>query len=303
MAKDRLFEMLYMLMKHDGITAAKLAERFEVSTRTIYRDVESLSGAGIPVYTERGKSGGIRLLGEFVLDKSLLTAEEQNEILFALQSLKATSAIENEQTISRLSGLFQKNAVDWIDVDFSRWGSGEGEKIKFQFIKNGILEQRVLSFRYYNTAGQESLRMTEPLKLRFKSGSWYLLAHCRTKKELRLFKISRMEQVCLLDERFRRPVSELPAMEPPETRRLSSTALELLFTPKAAYRIYESFNRKDVTRNEDGSYSVSVTFPEDQWLMGFLLSFGPELLVLSPNHIREKLREMAEKVESIYTKS
>ena len=108
MQVNRLFEMLYLLLQKGGMTASALAERFEVSSRTIYRDVETLSAAGIPIYAAKGKGGGIRLLPEFVLNKSLLSENEQNEILFALQSLHAGGAADNRQVLERLSGLFQR---------------------------------------------------------------------------------------------------------------------------------------------------------------------------------------------------
>lgn len=188
----RLFEIVYLLMEKGSVTAKELAERFEVSTRTVYRDIDALSGAGIPVYASRGKGGGIRLLPDFVLNKSLLTGAEQDEILFALQSLKATSASQNSEVFSRLSGLFRKETVDWIDVDFSRWGTGDAEREIFQMLKTAILERRVIAFTYYNTSGVCSERRVEPMKLRFQSNSWYLQAFCLTRENFRIFKTCRM---------------------------------------------------------------------------------------------------------------
>lgn len=164
-----------------------------------------MSGAGIPVYASRGKGGGIRLLPDFVLNKSLLTGAEQDEILFALQSLKATSASQNSEVFSRLSGLFRKETVDWIDVDFSRWGTGDAEREIFQMLKTAILERRVIAFTYYNTSGVCSERRVEPMKLRFQSNSWYLQAFCLTRENFRIFKTCRMEGLRLLDETFQRP--------------------------------------------------------------------------------------------------
>ncbi|MDR2897370.1 MAG: HTH domain-containing protein, partial [Spirochaetaceae bacterium] len=124
----RLFEIVYILLERGTVTAGELAKRFGVSTRTIYRDIDSLSAANIPLYTDRGKGGGIRLLGDFVMNKALLSEDEQNEILFALQSLKAAEGAEVEPILLRLSGIFKRDSVDWIDMDFSGWGGGDTEK-------------------------------------------------------------------------------------------------------------------------------------------------------------------------------
>ena len=153
---NRLFEIIYLLLEKGSVTAAALAERFEVSVRTIYRDIDLLSGAGIPVYCSRGRGGGVSLLPDFVLDKSLLSEREQDEILFALQSVAATHA-GGEEVLERVNTLFRRQGADWIEVDFSHWGwdwgSDEGEKRKFNLLKDAILSRQKLHFIYYSAAG------------------------------------------------------------------------------------------------------------------------------------------------------
>ncbi len=291
---NRLFEIVYLLMERGGMTARELADRFEVTTRTIYRDIDTLSGAGIPVYADRGRSGGIRLLEHFTLDKSLLSGREQDEILFALESLKETGADRNGELLSRLSGLFRKERVDWIDVDFSEWDSGEAGREKFGLLKTGILECRVLTFTYYNSRGEKSVRRVEPVKLRFKTGSWYLQGFCLEKQKFRTFKISRMEDVRLSGEQFARRAEPVPALRsaPSDCRPVH---LELWIAPEEAFRVYDEFYPAQVRRNGDGSFSVTADYPDSAWVYGFLLSFGENLKVVSPDSVRQILREKAEK--------
>lgn len=172
MNNGRLFEILYLLMEGETVTASALARRLEVSPRTIYRDVEALSGAGIPIYMTKGRGGGIRLLPDFVLEKSLFSHQEQDEILYALQSLAVTGGLQDKTVLSRMRALFQRTPADWIDVDFSGWGHGPQEREKFLRIKQAVLESRVLSFTYYSTCGQTTNRRIEPMKLRFRSSAW-----------------------------------------------------------------------------------------------------------------------------------
>ena len=163
MKNSRLFEILYLLVEKRAITAGELAERLEVSERTIYRDVDALSAAGIPVFTLKGQGGGIRLMDQFVLDRALLSQAQQDEILFALQATLATGGGARD-TLARLSALFRREGGDWLEVDFTGWGSGAAERENFALVKRSILERRPLSFTYYSSAGERSRRTAEPAR-------------------------------------------------------------------------------------------------------------------------------------------
>ena len=294
----RLFEIVYLLLDTPNITARQLAERFEVSERTIYRDVDVLSGAGIPVYAAKGKGGGIRLLPDYVLDKSLLNENEQEAILLGLKSLAATGG-EDPAVTDKLARLFHKAEASWIEVDFSSWGRDPAEKEAFDILKAAILTARLVHLTYYNAAGEQSERVIEPVRLHFKGGRWYLQAYCRTRQAWRTFRLSRIGRAERLEESFPpRPDGPPPleAAAPPA----AVTALSLRFAPTAADRVFDSFRREDSRREQDGSLSVSVWYPEDAWVYGFLLSFGGEVEVLSPPHIRRILKEKARDVLRLY---
>ena len=124
MKNSRLFEILYLLVEKRALTAGELAKRLEVSERTIYRDIDALSAAGIPVFTQKGQGGGIRLMDQFILDRTLLSQADQDEILFALQATLATGGGTEGDTLARLSALFRRKGTDWLEVDFTGWGSG-----------------------------------------------------------------------------------------------------------------------------------------------------------------------------------
>ncbi len=180
---NRLFEIVYILMDRKNITATELAEHFEVSKRTILRDIDALSMAGIPVYTTRGKGGGISIHESYVLNKTVISEDEQNQILFALQGISATGHIETESVLRRLRSLFDKQDKDWIEVDFSRWGNSADEKTKFEILKTALINEKAVLFAYSGSSGETSERMVYPLKLVFKSTAWYLQAFCLLKKE------------------------------------------------------------------------------------------------------------------------
>ncbi|MCI9275896.1 MAG: HTH domain-containing protein [Clostridia bacterium] len=160
---NRLFEIIYILMQKRKITAKELADRFEVSTRTIYRDIETLSRANIPIYASKGKDGGIGLLDEYVLNKTILSEEEQNQILFALQGMEEAKGQDEKDILNKLSALFNKKVNDWIKIDFSNWSDAKEER--FEIIKSAILNKRLIQFTYYNSNGEESKRIVEPLQI------------------------------------------------------------------------------------------------------------------------------------------
>ena len=201
MSAGRLFAIVNYLLTHPRASAAELAGRFEVSTRTIYRDVEALSAAGVPVYAERGRGGGVRLMDGYAVGKALFTAEEQDRLLSALSLLSATAALPEKALLEKLSALFRRPAVDWIDVDFSRWGSEAAEHATFETIRRAILEKRLLRFDYIAADGKMAGRTICPAKLTFKHHAWYLQGFCLLRGAYRTFKIVRMCSVEALEER------------------------------------------------------------------------------------------------------
>ena len=287
---SRLFEIVYLLLEKKKVTAKELAERFEVSTRTIYRDIEVLSRANIPIYATKGKDGGIGLLEEFVLNKTVLSEEEQNQILFALQGMDKVTGQAGNDIVAKLSTKKQKEADDWLKIDFSNWGKEGSQKEWFAILKKAILQKKLVQFIYFNTDGQKTKRTVEPLQIWFKDKSWYLVSYCRQKEDYRIFKIARMKEVEVLNEHFERTLPE-PSTE--QKRSFPTITLQLEISKEMAYRVYDEFDEMHVQRQENGDLIASARMPEDGWLIGFLLSFGTQVDVLSPVCLKNALAEQA----------
>lgn len=291
---NRLFEMVYILLDKKAITAKALAERFEVSMRTIYRDVETLSAAGIPIYTNKGKGGGISLLADFVLNKSMLSGQEQDEILMSLQSLHVVKGLENENVLTKLGTLFNKQVVNWIDVDFSPWGSNDCEQEKFNLLKTGILSGNLVTFDYSSATGEKKSRVVEPLKLIFKGRGWYLYGYCREKEDFRLFKITRIKNGSSLPERFKRNIPDVIWDKGKDACRNTMITLVLKIDARMEYRLYDEFDETCIVKDRDGNFVVTTEFPEDEWVYGYILSYGDYAEVLEPMHIREIIKRKFE---------
>ena len=298
---NRLFEIVYLLMHKKKMTADELATHFEVSKRTILRDIDTLSAAGIPVYTMQGKGGGIFLHDRFVLNKTVLSETDQQQILFALQGMSATQHIETKGILSRLRSLFDQAGKDWIEVDFSRWGNQASDRSKFDLLKNAVMHERAITFTYYSANGETTKRTAYPLKLVFKSTAWYLQAYCLLRNDFRLFKITRMMHVVLLDDTFDGKAYPVPEMEPSEYPLTELVEVKLHFDAQVAYRVYDEFLEEDMTKNDDGSFTVSMRIPNDYWLYDYILSFGSMVEVIEPQSVRAEIIRQAEQIMKKYT--
>ncbi|MDE6219692.1 MAG: YafY family transcriptional regulator [Lachnospiraceae bacterium] len=294
---NRLLGMIYILMKQGTVTAAELAERFEVSARTIYRDLDTLSAAGIPVYARKGKNGGICLTEQFVLNKMLITKEEQQEILSGLISLRETRAEGEENILQKLGEFFKTDPVDWLAIDLSDW-SGSRKQL-YENIKNAILARRMIQFDYYGRNGQMSRRTVEPVQLLFKEYTWYLKAFCRERNAWRTFKLFRMKRLEVMDEIFiPREACIYEERDPDEP----FTLIDIWIDKKEAYRIYDRFEEDEIEILPDGNFMVHMHASVDDWVYGVILGFGPSAEVIAPDgirkEIRRRIRDMAERYYS-----
>ena len=302
---NRLLGIVYALLNKEIVTAAALAERFEVSVRTIYRDIEVLSQAGIPVYARKGKNGGICLMEQFVLNKMLITKEEQQQILAALLSVKETTASEEKAILQKLGNFFKTEPVNWIAIDFSDWGGGQ--KQLYEDIKQAILGSKVISFDYYGQNRAMSRRTVEPVQLLFKEYTWYLNAYCRERKALRHFKLTRIKRMVVSEESFA-PREEWYQEENVENGPDGNAVEFFVYVPtivmwidkKEAYRVYDRFAESEIEVLEDGDFLVRVAYPLDEWVYSLILSFGASAKVLEPVEIREEIKKRIADMQKIY---
>lgn len=289
MRESRLFKIVYHLLDKGQVTAPELAEKFEVSVRTIYRDIDALSMAGIPIYAEAGRNGGIHLMKDFVLDKVVLSKEEKQEILMALQSVNTTQNINTNQTLQKLSAIFNLSSENWLEVDFSRWGNKETDNEKFDLLKLAVIHKKCIKIAYAGSYKEISERIVWPLKLVYKAKAWYLKAFCTEKQDQRLFKLNRILDLKILNESF----SYQDISKPIDISEKEYNQITLCFKKEAAYRVYDEFDKTQIQQQENGDLIVSVKMPEDEWLIGFLLSFGTQVEVISPNYLKKVLAEQA----------
>lgn len=285
---NRLFEIVYILLEKGNVTANYLAKHFEVSVRTIYRDIEALSMSGIPIYATRGKNGGISIMDNFVIEKGIVSTEEQMQILAALHSIQEADKGNSYSALSKLSGIFKMENPNWVSIDFSDWSNQQQEL--FSTLKNAILTKHVMRFNYYNSYGQLTSRDVEPMQLWLKGNTWFLKAYCKEKKAVRTFKLTRIKRIKILEETFElKDLANENEGTLLENKADQMISFSLWVDKSMAYRVFDSFEENQIKRNEDGSFTVSACFPLDEWVYGTILSYGNYAKIISPEFLKEEI--------------
>lgn len=296
MKDNRLFRMLYYILKKGKVTARELAERFEVSIRTIYRDIDSLSSAGIPIYAIQGKGGGIEIADEFVLSKSLLTEDEREQIMTALCGLENVNKSYENELLTKLSALFKIKNTNWIEVDFNSWQNNKIYEKIFNEIKSAILSKNILEFSYFGS-NDETYRKVKPVRLLFKGQDRYLYAFCLLRNDFRYFKLSRIKKLKTLSVIFEDDFEDIILKK--EMRYENTVHIKLKFDRKVAFRVYDELG-ENITEDEDGNLYAEVEIPNDYNLYGYIFSFGENVEVLEPKEIRIKIKKIINEMSKKY---
>lgn len=301
MKLNRLLEITTILLNKKTVTASELAERFGVSTRTIYRDIDVLSASGVPVYATQGTNGGISILEDYTVSRTALSNSEKDSILFALQTLQSTRCPEIDVVLEKLGSIFTKTATDWISIDFSPWGANPNAYNKFTDIKTAIIQSKVIKLDYINAYNEKSRRSIEPLRLIFKSQAWYLWGWCLEKQDYRTFRISRIKKVEITEQTFvRSRIHIVEKTSQNHEKEKPTTHIVLQFTEEALYRLCDDYDEHQIKNNGDGTYTLEMDFPEDEWVYGYILSFGTYVKVIEPVHIQNIIKERSKIINSFY---
>jgi predicted DNA-binding transcriptional regulator YafY len=311
MKLERLLSIIILLLNRRMVQAKELAERFEVSVRTIYRDIDAINVAGIPIVTYQGTNGGIGLAEGYRLDRNVLTNDELAAIITALRSI--STSYDNEQhrlLMEKINSVvplqyseeFQHKA-NRVLIDYSPWDGNERLRPKLQLLKEAVDSCRVAGFIYSNAEGLVTHRIVEPHMLILKGRQWYLKAYCQAKEQFRLFKLKRMKELEIVPERtFVRRDFSMQEAATGQSPSNPSKAIEfvLRFRADSRHLAEEWFGIEELWSSDDGSWLVRKAYPEDEWLYRFILGLGHCAEVLEPPHLREIIASRTELAAKIY---
>ena len=300
MKLDRLLGILTVLLQQERVTAPYLAEKFEVTRRTIGRDIDALCMAGIPVVTRQGGGGGISIAEGYKLDKSVLTGDELSGMIAALKGIGSVSdKSQAERTLDKLA--INRDAVvslrEPIVIDLASHYKGSLSP-KIKLIKQAILEQRLIEFDYYYEKGQMRRRI-EPYLVIFQWTAWYVFGFCLERQDWRMFKLARLWEL--------KPCEEIYALReiPPDRRDFNAhltddKKLVVLFEPSAKYQLIETYGLECFTVTEEGSLRLEIGYTNRDFTLSWLLGFGSRVKVLEPEDMAEELRRTAEYILKKY---
>ncbi len=291
---DRLIGILSVLLQEEKTTAPELAERFEVSRRTINRDIEDLCKAGIPIETMQGTGGGISIMSGYRLDRTILTSKDMQMILAGLRSLDSVSG---SSYYGQLMEKIQAGSSEFISgrdsilIDLSSWNR-DSLAPKIETIQEAIGDRNLVKFRYYAPSG-ETERRVEPYYLVFRWSSWYLWAWCQKRKDYRLFKLNRMDGVEKTGKHFECRKAAMPDLSN-EKIFPGGIKVKALFDADQKWRLVEEFGTSCFTENDDGRLLFTAEYTDIENLITWILTFGDKAEVLEPKEAREKIKTMTE---------
>lgn len=297
MKNNRLFKILYYILENGKVTANELADKYEVSVRTIYRDIDVISSAGIPIYATQGKGGGIEISDDFVLKKSILSKKEQEQILVALKSLEETNKEYENELLTKLSALFKMKNTNWLEVDFTNWQRSKAYDELFKDMKSAIINKNIVRFIYFSSDKKETSRNVKPIRLLFKGWDWYVYAFCLLRNDFRYFKLSRIKEFEVLSDNFKDDFNNIilkKEMEYEET-----VLVKMKFDRKMAFRVYDEVS-SDIEEDEEGNLYATIELPNDYNLYNYIFSYGDAVEVLEPKEIRDKIRNTINKMNQKY---
>lgn len=305
---ERLLAIVTLLLTRDRISGKELSDRFEVSVRTICRDIDTINKAGIPIVSFTGTAGGYGLIEHYKLDRQLLTLEELLTMETALNGMLSSLDDRKIQLLmdkvhSLIAGAERDRAhahKQQMIVDFNPWRHGRSERDKVELLRQAIKDNLTIEFDYPNKLGEYAVRKIEPMTIALKGFNWYVYGHCTTRENYRIFRLSRMNRLRVTSERFIRrdlPIEDLEALW---YDRGPVTPVVLLFQSCARARVQDYFKPESIISLPGGLLQVKGDFLEDSWLYDTILSFGPSVCVLEPKHIRAEIADRVRRTAQLY---
>ncbi len=305
MRVDRLLSIILILSNKGKVTGKELAQHFEVSLRTIYRDIDKISQSGIPIAGIGGKGGGFYIMENYHLDNLFLNKGELNTLMAVMDSLNVMFGKNDEfnDIVMKLQNSYRKQSCKKtkLDINISHF-SMEDELKEYLFLMNKAIEEsRLLIFYYTNRNMEYSKRTVEPIKIEFSQGQWYLTGYCRNRNDYRKFKLVRMKNLRLGKDFIKRQISKEELKQVFNNNyNEESIKVKLRFTSRFSNQLTEHFYKDSIKKSEEDYYIVEEYFSYEEGLIKFILGFGKECEVIEPKYLREDIKKYLKKISKKY---
>ncbi len=297
---ERLIGILSLLLQKDSVTATEISEKFEVSRRTVYRDIDDLCRAGIPVCTVQGKGGGISVMNGYKIDKTLLTENDMTEIIAALNAL---DSISNGKKYRRLMDKLSVSKAEMVNtdncimIDLSSWDKCLFAD-KIDLIRCAVSEKRKISFHYFSPSG-ESNRVIEPYHIIFQWSSWYVWGWCTNRNDYRMFKLTRIVDLTLTDEFYEK--RDIPKYIPDKLQHTKGgITATIKFDNTLKWRIIDDFGADQLKFDKDGNIILHFTWSDTQSFYQYIMTFGDKAEIIEPEEFRDEFSRILKRIYSKY---
>ncbi|EAE3609147.1 YafY family transcriptional regulator [Listeria monocytogenes] len=308
MKVDRLMSIVLILLDKERISAQELADRFEVSLRTIYRDIDAIDLAGVPIRSTPGVGGGFEIMPNYKMDSKVFSTADLSAILMGLSSL--SNMVRGDELINALAKIKSFIPADrakeielkanQIYIDLSQWTGNNNIQPHVEIIKVALQENKLLTFEYIAHQGNKTVRIVEPYQLVMKSSHWYLYGYCQNRNDFRLFRLSRMSGLKILEDTFTLRDFRKPQLEMEDILAVMQIEIKIRIHQSIIDRVLDYCSYENFYPDGEEHYIVSFPFIENEYHYDILLSFGDKCECLEPLHIREKMKRRIYDIVSIY---
>jgi predicted DNA-binding transcriptional regulator YafY len=305
---DRLVSIIMILLDKKRIGAQELADTFEVSQRTIYRDIDTINMAGIPVRSTSGVGGGFEIMQKYKIDRKVFSTADLSAILMGLSSL--SNMIRGDELINALAKVKSFIPADrakdielkanQIYIDLSPWMGNRNIQLYLEIIKTALQESKLLSFEYADRYGNRTVRKAEPHQLVLKSSHWYWQGYCHKRDDFRLFKLSRTSNLQIQEEFFSPRDYQKPQLEFTDILATMQTTIKIRIHKSIMDRVLDYCPYKHFLPDDDEHYIVSFPFIENEYYYHIIFSFGDKCECLEPLHIRTEMKRRIDDIAAIY---
>ncbi|MBC2154867.1 helix-turn-helix transcriptional regulator [Listeria innocua] len=308
MKVDRLMSIVLILLDKERISAQELADRFEVSLRTIYRDIDAIDLAGVPIRSTPGVGGGFEIMPDYKMDSKFFSTADLSAILMGLSSL--SNMVRGDELINALAKIKSFIPADrakeielkanQIYIDLSQWTGNNNIQPHVEIIKVALQENKLLTFEYIAHQGNKTKRIVEPYQLVMKSSHWYLYGYCQSRSDFRLFRLSRMSGLQILEDTFTLRDFQKPQLEMEDIIAVMQIEIKIRIHQSIIDRVLDYCSYENFYSDGEEHYIVSFPFIENEYHYDILLSFGDKCECLEPLHVREKMKRRIYDIVSIY---
>lgn len=305
---DRLVSIIMILLDKERISAQALADMFEVSLRTIYRDIDAINMAGIPIRSTSGVGGGFEIMQQYKIDKKVFSTADLSALLMGLSSLSGMiRGDELAHALAKVKSFVPADSakdvelkVNQIRIDLSPWRGNSNIQPYLEMIQTALQENKLLTFEYIAHHGNRTVRTVEPYQLVLKNSHWYLQGYCHQRNDFRLFRLSRMSKLQMEEEIFTPRDFQKPQLDFDDIWKTMHTKIKIRIHKSVMDRVLDFSSYEDFSPDGEEHYIVDFPFLENEYHYAILLSFGNKCECLEPLHIRTEMKRRIHDIAVLY---